>query len=104
MLVYHKKSFGLGEMLEQRFLYSRSFAAMRAAGMVSARKMLSAVLSLALPPVLLWRTGSILVRKRRNLREFLLTLPVILLFVMAWAVGEGVGYLGGPGDSLSRVE
>lgn len=96
--IYHKKSFGLGEMLEQRFLYSRSFAAMRG------RSLARAVLSLALPPVLLFRIVRCLVGKRRNLREFVLGLPVILLFVASWALGEMVGYLAGAGDSLERVE
>jgi hypothetical protein len=96
--ICHKKSFGLGEMLEQRFLYSRSFAAMRG------RSLVRAVLSLALPAVLLFRIVRCLVGKRRNLREFVLGLPVILLFVASWALGEMVGYLAGAGDSLERVE
>jgi hypothetical protein len=104
MLVYHKKSFGLGEMLEQRFLYSRSFAAMRAAGMSLPQRWLYAALSLALPPVLLGRIGSGLLRKRRNRKQFFLTLPVIVLFVLCWAAGECAGYLAGAGDSLARVE
>jgi GT2 family glycosyltransferase len=104
MLVYHKKSFGLGEMLGQRFLYSRSFAAMRGQGMTASRRLVYTGLSVVLPAVLFLRISSGLLHKRRNLREFLLGLPVIVLFVFAWALGEGVGYLAGPGDSLSRVE
>lgn len=96
--IYHKKSFRLGEMLHQRFLYSRSFAAMR--GSSPGR----AVLSLALPPLLLVRIARCVLAKRRNLREFLLGLPVILLFVISWALGEMAGHLGGAGDSLERVE
>lgn len=104
MLVYHKKSFRLGEMLEQRFLYSRSFAAMRANGMPGGKRALYAVLSLALPPVLLWRILRCVLSKRRNFRQLLLGLPAIILFVLSWAAGEIVGYLAGPGDSLERVE
>ncbi len=96
--IYHQKSFGLGEMLEQRFLYSRSFAAMRG------RSVVRAALSLALPPLLLVRILRCLLAKGRNLREFVLGLPVILLFVASWALGEMVGYLAGAGDSLERVE
>ena len=105
MLVYHKKSFRLGEMLEQRFLYSRSFAAMRAAKMSPAgKRLLYAGASLLLPPVLLWRILRSVLSKRRNLRELLLGLPAIFLFVLSWAAGEITGYLTGPGDSLARVE
>ena len=104
MLVYHKKSFGLGEMLEQRFLYSRSFAAIRGREMTTGKRMLYAVLSLLLPGLLLWRIFRCVVSKRRNFRELGLGLPAIGLFVLSWAVGEMVGYLAGPGDSLERVE
>lgn len=104
MQIYHKKSFRLGEMLEQRFLYSRSFAAMRASNMTVGGRMLYAALSLPLPAVLMWRILGVLLRKRRNLREFLLGLPAITLFVLSWAAGEIAGCLAGPGDSLARVE
>ncbi len=104
LLIYHKKMFRPSEMLEQRFLYSRSFAAMRASGMSSVKRLFYAVLSVALPVVLLWRITRCVVSKRRNFREFLLGLPVIGLFVLSWAAGELVGYLAGAGDSLARVE
>ena len=98
LLLYHKKSFRLGEMLEQRYLYSRSFAAMRG------KSLLRAVLALALPPVLLVRMIRCLAAKRRNGKEFLLGLPVVALFLLSWAAGEMVGHLAGAGDSLARVE
>jgi len=77
---------------------------MRGVDMTVARRFVYAGLSAVLPAVLFVRITSVLLRKRRNLREFLLALPVIGLFVIAWACGEGVGYIAGPGDSLSRVE
>jgi glycosyltransferase involved in cell wall biosynthesis len=104
MLVYHKKSFRLGEMLSQRFLYSRSFAAMRAARMGRSRRLFYAAASLVLPVLLLWRIFRCTQSKHRNLREFLIGLPVIVLFVLSWAAGEVTGYLAGPGDSLGQVE
>ncbi|SRR5579884_793839 len=104
MLIYHKKSFRLGGMLAQRFLYSRSFAAMRAKEMDSAQRRRYVLLSFALPAVLLVRIWRCVSQKRRNRREFLLGLPIIILFVISWAVGEMVGYIAGPGDSLARVE
>lgn len=104
MLVDHKKSFTLGEMLSQRFLYSRSFAAMRARTMAGPVRLGYAVASIALPPILLWRILRNVLSKRRNLREFVLGLPVICLFVTSWALGEIAGYLAGDGGSLARVE
>ena len=104
MLIYHKKSFRLGEMLEQRFLYSRSFAAMRAARTTPIGRLFYGLASVLLPAVLLWRIALCQIRKRRYLPEFLLGLPIIVLFVLWWAAGEMTGYLAGPGNSLSRVE
>jgi hypothetical protein len=104
MLIHHKKSFRLGEMLEQRFLYSRSFAAMRARTMRTAECWRFAIFSLALPPVLLWRIWQCISRKRRNQLEFFKGLPIIFLFVISWALGEMAGYVAGDGGSLARVE
>jgi len=104
MTLYHKKSFRLGEMMSQRFLYSRSFAAMRAQRMTAVKRLIYAGLSAALPAVLLWRIGAGLVRKRRNVKEFIAGLPIIGLFVLSWGSGEMAGYLAGDGNSLVRVE
>jgi hypothetical protein len=68
------------------------------------RSLLYALLSLALPPVMLLRITRCVLAKRRNFREFLLGLPMIGLFVLAWGAGEMAGYLAGAGDSLERVE
>lgn len=104
MTLLHKKSFRIGEMMSQRFHYSRSFAAMRGRQMSAVKRLIYAGLSAALPAVLLWRISSGLVRKRRNVTEFLAGLPIIGLFVLSWGSGEMAGYLAGAGDSLVRVE
>ncbi len=104
MLIHHKKRFRLGEMLAQRFYYSRSLAAMRGTRMGAAGRLLRAAASLVLPLVLLWRVVFNLARKRRNVKEFLVGLPAIALFVVAWAAGDVAGYLAGGGNSLQRVE
>ena len=68
-------------MLQQRILYSRSFAAMRGRSRITRR----------------------LLAKRRNLREFLPGLAVIVLFVWAWMLGEMAGYLAGAAWIAWRV-
>ena len=62
-----------------------------------------AIISLALPPLLFARTVSRVMSKRRNRAELVRSLPLLVLFVSAWAMGEMVGYVAGPGDSLSKV-
>lgn len=104
MVVRHKKEFGYGYFLSQRYHYSRSFAGMRMAGATWWRRAGYACATAALPPLLLWRIGSTVRRKGRNGREFLLSLPILLTFLVSWAFGEAIGAVFGPGQSLARVE
>jgi hypothetical protein len=62
-----------------------------------------AVAAVALPPVLLGRIVSRVAARRRYRGVLVKSLPLMALFVLAWAAGEIVGALTGPGDSLSRV-
>jgi len=59
--------------------------------------------ALALPPVLFFRTVSRVVAKRRHRSELVRSLPLLAVFVVSWALGEMVGYVAGPGDSLAKV-
>lgn len=102
--VLHKKEFGFFYFLSQRFHYSRSFAAMRSSRSTSAGKLIY----LAYSPVsafhLTWRIVANVLRKRKYRKELLLSLPFLAAFMCAYAIGEFVGQVFGPGDSLSRVE
>lgn len=104
IVVWHKKSFGLGEFLSQRYHYSRSYAGIRLASAAAWRKLAYAGFSLVMPPVLLWRIVSRGWGKGRFRGKLLLSVPVLSLFVVMWAWGELVGYLAGPGESLLKVE
>ncbi len=103
IVVGHKKHYTVGEYLSQRYLYARSYAGARVAGAPLARRLAFAAASFALPPVLFYRTVSRIVKKGRNRKELLKSLPLLALFVTSWAWGEVVGSAAGPGDSLSRV-
>lgn len=103
LLVYHKKSFTLAEMLAQRYLYSRSFAGMRARAMTASRRAAYASGSLVLPAIVLLRITKRVFEKKRNLREFVLSSPLIALYAVSWGLGEMAGYALGSGDSLARV-
>jgi hypothetical protein len=43
------------------------------------------------------------VAKRRHRAELVRSLPLLGVFVVSWALGEMVGYVAGPGDSLAKV-
>lgn len=104
IVVYHCKSFGVGEFLYQRFHYGRSFAGMRLEGAPSWRRAFFVAGSLALPPLLIGRIAARVFGRRRHRLIFLKVFPLLSLFVLSWTAGEFVGYLAGPGDSLARVE
>ena len=101
--VGHKKHYTVGEYLEQRYLYARSYAGARVAGAPMARRLAYGVGAFALPPILFYRTVSRVLAKRRHRAELVRSLPLLALFVTSWAAGEVVGYWAGPGDSLAKV-
>jgi glycosyltransferase involved in cell wall biosynthesis len=87
LVVYHKKEFGFGYFMSQRYHYSRSFAGMRMKGA-------------SWPVRLAYACATPLV----HLSKFVRATPVIFAFLISWAWGEAVGALFGPGDSLQRVD
>ncbi|HEY2805657.1 MAG TPA: glycosyltransferase [Gemmatimonadales bacterium] len=103
IVVQHNMHYTVGSYLEQRYLYSRSFAAMRTQQSGVAIRMLMGLLSLALPPLLLARIVSRVYAVPGYRGQLLPALPLIALFTLSWAWGEAVGCWAGPGDALARV-
>jgi hypothetical protein len=103
-VVRHIKPFRLGHFLVQRFHFARSYAGMRRVDQSLMKRLIYGVGSIALPGLLTLRVTRTALAKRRNLGWFAVCLPLISLFFTVGAVGEMVGYLFGPGDSLSLVE
>lgn len=87
----------------QRFLYSRAYAALRVRDMPPVRRVAYGLGGFLLPPMLLLRIVRNTWRLRSARRDALLSLPMMLLFVTAWALGESVGAVAGGGDALGRV-
>jgi glycosyltransferase involved in cell wall biosynthesis len=104
IVLAHKKEFDVLYFVAQRFHYSRSFAAMRAARVSGFRRVYYVITTPALPFLLLWRIASQVTSKRRHYKEFILSLPLLLLYGVSYAFGEFIGYLIGPGQSLAKVE
>jgi len=101
--VGHKKHYTVGEYFSQRYLYARSYAGARVSGMPLPKRLLYTVGALALPPLLLWRIVSRVATKGQDLGLLARCIPLMTIFVAAWAWGEIVGYSAGPGDALQRV-
>lgn len=103
VVVGHRKHFTVPMFLSERFHYSRSFAGMRVQGAPLRKRLAWAGATPLLPPLLLARTTRNVVRRGRYLRWYVRSLPLVVVFHAVWSIGELVGYLTGPGDSLVKV-
>ena len=91
--IYHHKSFSFSGFMKQRFLHGRRFGMDRAKHISKLRRLSYIFLSPLIPVVLLRRIGCHVFAKRKHVREFFLSLPVLVLFVFSWSVGELSGYV-----------
>ena len=103
IVIGHKMHYSFGLYMSQRYIYARSYAGARVEGAGFAKRLAMGAASLALPPLLFWRTVSRIRAKGRHQAELVRSLPLLALFVVAWAAGEAVGYVTGAGNSLSKV-
>ncbi len=103
IVVGHKMHYTIAEYCGQRFLYSRSYAGMRVAKFPAAKRMVYGLAAFLLPPILYYRTVARIWPKTTYRSHLLKSLPLLVPFVIAWGLGEVVGYWVGPGDSLRRV-
>jgi GT2 family glycosyltransferase len=104
MVVSHKKEFGFGYFLRQRYYYSRSFAGMRLRGAPLWKRLTYTAGTPLLPALLFVRLLACVGRKRRYWPPFARAAPVLATFLVSGAWGEAVGALMGPGTSLEKVE
>lgn len=103
IVVYYRKSFRLVPFLIRRFHHGRCFAGMRLAELSRLRRACYAAAAPALPIALTARTLKKTLGKRRRLAELALCLPISLLAILSWALGELCGYLAGRGASCDHV-
>jgi len=91
----HRLNLRLGPALLERYVWGRSFAAVRLASIPSSRRAVLALLCPLLPFVLLLRQFQNVVRTKRNQGAFLRALPLTALLNFVWSCGEFVGYITG---------
>ena len=91
----HRLNLRLRPSLMERYVWGRSFAAVRVATLSPMRRAVFAALCPLLPLMLLLRQAGNVLRTRRNRRAFLGALPLTALLDLAWSYGEFVGYLTG---------
>ena len=104
MAVYHRGPFDYGYYLGQRYLFSRAYAGARRNVMPASRKIVYALLSPALPALLLARISARVWQKKHRIGKYIQTLPLIAPATVVYIFGELMGYVFGPGDALMKVE
>ncbi|HUG37728.1 MAG TPA: hypothetical protein VML54_12295, partial [Candidatus Limnocylindrales bacterium] len=103
IVVYYRKSFRLAPYLRHRFHSGRCFAGMRLRELSRLRRACYVAAAPVLPIVLTARMLRKTLGKRRHLAELALSLPISVLAILSWALGELCGYLAGPGVSCDHV-
>jgi glycosyltransferase involved in cell wall biosynthesis len=99
----HVKDFGILEFVAQRFHYARAYAAMRNDDL-GRRRALYAAAAPAIIPLVYARISRNVLQRRRHVRELVLATPLLLVYLLATALGESIGYASGGGNSLLRVK
>jgi hypothetical protein len=93
IVVYHNRSFTFGGFTRQRFEHGRIFGRMRAAKVSTAQRAIYIVTAPAIPFVLFARIIRNVLRRKRNLGIFMLSLPLIVWFLLYWSLGEFLGLI-----------
>ncbi len=102
LAVCNVNSWAPREVLISRFHHGRSFAAMRVAGRTLRTRIPLLGLAMLLPVIQTARIMKEVIVRRRYLWRAGRALLWIVLLTTSWSLGEFVGYLAGPGNSLSR--
>jgi glycosyltransferase involved in cell wall biosynthesis len=80
----------------RRYIHGRYFAARRGRDFTLFQRLMRGAGFWIVPPLLLMRTAGRVWSNGRRRAKFLPALPLVIAFLVAWAVGESVGYLRGP--------
>lgn len=102
LVVRNVNSWNLSKGLKARFHHGRGYAGLRVAGKPLWGRIPFLGLALLLPVIQLGRIERGVIARKRYVRELAVALPWVFLFSVSWSVGEFMGYLLGPGDSLQR--
>jgi Glycosyl transferase family 2 len=102
--ISHCKRFSFRLFAKQRYAYSRYFAGIRFPRDKVLLRWMAALATPLLPVLLTARLVRAAQRKAGIAEPTVRAIPYLFLFFVIWAVGETVGYLIGPGESLRAIE
>lgn len=90
MIVFHRKSFSVQQFCYLARAHGHNHAASRSLESAG-KKCLRTMIAAGLPAVIVLRIGRCVLRKGRHLKQYMLAVPFIFLFSLAWAFGEITG-------------
>jgi hypothetical protein len=94
----HRSGLELRAALAERFVWGRSYATTRSAMLSRPRRLLYALLSPLLPPVMLSRMARLAWQRGRHVGKFVAAIPLLVLLTCSWSAGECLGYLSSGGS------
>jgi hypothetical protein len=104
LVVHHTGPFRFAYYLRQRYLFSRAYAGVRRTQTSAAKRMIYLVIAPVIVVMLWARIALRVLRARRRIGAFILTQPFLLPILITYVFGEWIGFLIGPGDSLTKIE
>jgi hypothetical protein len=101
VVVQHREELRPVEALKERFVWGRSYAAIRSAAATRGRRAFLVAVSPTLPPLLIVRMARTVAERGRLGGAFLRALPWIALLTTSWSLGELTGYAMGRSTALT---
>lgn len=98
LVVYQGRSAGFGAFVRQRLVHGRAYGHQRGVRFGVVRNFAGVVLAFGVPGILLLRQAGAVLAKGRHRGSLVASLPAMLAYDLAWAVGEARGHL----DVLTR--
>jgi hypothetical protein len=102
LVVRQMNSWGWRHLTIGPFHHGRGYAAQRVATRSAVWRASAGVLALFLPVLSTARVVRTVTTRHRHVGPMVQALPWIVVYAWAWALGESVGYLAGPGQSLTK--
>ena len=93
VVVSFGRSAGFGAFMRQRLAHGRAYGRQRGGRFTAVRNSLGLELALLVPFLLVARTAREVFSRRRLRTRFLLAVPVLFAYDVAWAIGEARGHL-----------
>ncbi len=93
IVVYHQKSFTFAGFMKQRFWHGRQFGSERAQKISGVKRTVYVLLSPLILPLYWYRITRRVIGKKKHIGAYLLSLPVLILFLLSWSTGETSGYV-----------